>query len=71
MIKNIYLVTDAAPADLRRRANSAGEVAMTAAAAKYELMRGTLRLQPAAVEPAQRPPRRAPLSTPVLPDGGS
>lgn len=62
MTKNVYLVTDLSPPDLRRRANARGEVVMSARAAKYELMRGTLRLPVS--ESGPLPP------TPVLADGG-
>lgn len=42
--KTVYVVTDEAPADLKRQANKNGEISMTDAQAEYELLRGTIAL---------------------------
>lgn len=68
-MKNIYIVTDQAPRELRRQANAKGEISMSAEAARYELMRGTLRA-PTVEDTKAKPAAKSP-ATPVLNNGGA
>lgn len=74
MTMKTYKITDAAPRELRRRANANGEITMSESAAKYELSRKTL-IDPSVVQAKAPAPKASGKSaatpTPVLANGGN